>query len=541
MVLHQSAVEVMIDSMTPSVEQIRSRKDFLEFGEREASLLKELGPMLAPLEDAFVESFYGHLEAHPETHALMGSPERVTHLKQKQREYFEQLLSGEYGPDYVKSRMRVGVIHQQIGLEPRWYLGAYGKYLSWLLPEVLRHANNDPERFLDYTQALIKATLFDCELSLTAYFHADHEMLRLLAQVFESNLEVVMITDLEGHILHANKSVTSITGHIPEELIGSLLCNLHAKGQDELCNTVWGTVVSGGQWQGEIREKRKSGEEYPAWMNLSAVKDSTGKVTHVIAEFSDITAFKQTQEALARRTEELASSNQELEQFAYVASHDLQEPLRMVASYTQLLARRYKDKLDDDANEFIHYAVDGATRMQALINDLLELSRIGTSRKALATCESGLALERALANLRLAIQESGALVTHDTMPHLVADVSQLTQLFQNLIGNALKFRGEAPLAIHIGVKRQKDDWVFSVRDNGIGIAPEFFERIFVIFQRLHGKQEYPGTGIGLAVCRKIVERHGGHIWLESKPDEGATFYFTLPARTKTKEESSHAD
>ena len=276
-------------------------------------------------------------------------------------------------------------------------------------------------------------------------------------------------------------------------------------------------------------------------MNLSAVKDSTGKVTHVIAEFSDITAFKRTQEALARRTEELASSNHELEQFAYVASHDLQEPLRMVASYTQLLARRYKDKLDDDANEFIHYAVDGATRMQALINDLLALSRTGTSGKVLVPCESGLALERALTNLRLAIQESSAVVTHDTMPSLVADVSQLTQLFQNLIGNALKFKGEAPPAIHIGVKHQSHDWVFSIRDNGIGIAPEFFERIFVIFQRLHGKQEYPGTGIGLAVCRKIVERHGGHIWLESKPDEGAIFYFTLPARTKTKEESSYAD
>ncbi len=539
MLVHPSAAEAMIDSMTPSVEAIQSRKDFLEFGAREAALLKELGPMLAPLEDAFVESFYGHLAAHPETQALMGGPERMAYLKQKQREYFEQLLSGEYGPDYVRSRLKVGVIHQQIGLEPRWYLGAYGKYLSWLLPEVLSHADHDPERFLGYAQALIKAALFDFELSLTAYFHADHEMLRLLAQVFESNLEVVVIVDLEGHILHINKSVASVAGYEPSELVGTPLRNLHAGGQDALCETVWAAATGGGQWQGEIRERRKNGEEYPAWMNVSPVKDTAGKVTHVIVEFSDITAFKRTQEALAQRTEELAHSNQELEQFAYVASHDLQEPLRMVGSYTQLLARRYKDKLDDDANEFIGYAVDGATRMQALINDLLALSRIGTHGKAMELCESGLALERALANLRLAIQESGAVVTHDAMPKLVADISQLTQLFQNLIGNALKFRGEHPPAVHIGLQRQSGDWVFSIRDNGIGIAPEYFERIFVIFQRLHGKQEYPGTGIGLAVCRKIVERHGGQIWLESKPGEGTTFYFKLSAITKG--EDHHGD
>ena len=235
------------------------------------------------------------------------------------------------------------------------------------------------------------------------------------------------------------------------------------------------------------------------------------------------------------RTDELARSNRELEQFAYVASHDLQEPLRMVASYTQLLARRYKDKLDEDANEFIHYAVDGAMRMQALINDLLMISRVGTRGKPLQPCEAGLSLEHALINLRMAIEEAGAEVTHDPMPRVVADVSQLTQLLQNLIGNAIKFHsGEQP-RIHVGAQRRGHDWVISVKDNGIGIAPEFFERIFVIFQRLHGKQEYPGTGIGLAVCKKIVERHGGTIWVESEPDQGATFLFTLSAAPESKE------
>lgn len=484
--------------------------------------------MLAPLEDEFTEFFYNHLETNPETRAILGDSDQVARLKHKQREYFEQLFSGDYGSDYIRSRLRVGVTHQQVGLEPRWYLGAYGKYLSWLLPEVMRLVDNDPERFLEYSQAIIKVALFDSELSLTAYFHADHEMMRLLAQVFESNLEAVIIADVNGRILHVNKSVALITGFASEALIGTLLHDLLSECEPEMYQTLWTAVISGGQWQGEILQKRKDGKEYLAWMNVNAVKDTSGKVTNMIAEFSDITTFKQTQDALTRRTEELANSNQELEQFAYVASHDLQEPLRMVASYTQLLARRYKDKLDDDANEFIHFAVDGATRMQALIIDLLTMSRIGTHAKQLEACESAIALERGLSNLRLAIDESGAVVTHDPMPKLTADVSQLTQLFQNLIGNAIKFRSEASPTVHVGVEKKSGEWLFSVRDNGIGIAPDYFDRIFIIFQRLHGKHEYPGTGIGLSVCKKIVDRHSGKIWIESEPGKGTVFYFTLP-------------
>lgn len=528
MLLHQSTVDALLDSMTPSAEDVQSRKDFLGFGEHESKLLKELGTMLAPLEDEFTEFFYNHPETNPETRAILGDSDQVARLKHKQREYFEQLFSGDYGSDYIRSRLRVGVTHQQVGLEPRWYLGAYGKYLSWLLPEVMRLVDNDPERFLEYSQAIIKVALFDSELSLTAYFHADHEMLRLLAQVFESNLEAVIIADVNGRILHVNKSVALITGFASEALIGTLLHDLLSECEPEMYQTLWTAVISGGQWQGEILQKRKDGKEYLAWMNVNAVKDTSGKVTNMIAEFSDITTFKQTQDALTRRTEELANSNQELEQFAYVASHDLQELLRMVASYTQLLARRYKDKLDDDANEFIHFAVDGATRMQALIIDLLTMSRIGTHAKQLEACESAIALERGLSNLRLAIDESGAVVTHDPMPKLTADVSQLTQLFQNLIGNAIKFRSEASPTVHVGVEKKSGEWLFSVRDNGIGIAPDYFDRIFIIFQRLHGKHEYPGTGIGLSVCKKIVDRHSGKIWIESEPGKGTVFYFTLP-------------
>jgi signal transduction histidine kinase len=228
------------------------------------------------------------------------------------------------------------------------------------------------------------------------------------------------------------------------------------------------------------------------------------------------------------RTLELRRSNEDLEQFAYVASHDLQEPLRMITNYLQLLRQRYKDKLDAGADDFIGFALDGSKRMHQLIHDLLTYSRVGTHGKEFARTDCAQALAHALANLRVAIEESRAEITHDSLPAVMGDEVQLTQLFQNLIGNAVKFRGEAAPKIHVGVQRGGAEWEFSVRDNGIGIAPEDFQRIFVVFQRLHSREKYPGTGIGLSVCKKIVERHGGRIWLESKPGQGTTFYFTLP-------------
>jgi signal transduction histidine kinase len=230
---------------------------------------------------------------------------------------------------------------------------------------------------------------------------------------------------------------------------------------------------------------------------------------------------------LAATNKELARSNADLEQFAYVASHDLQEPLRMVASYTQLLAKRYRGRFDRDADEFIGYAVNGAHRMHALINDLLAYSRVGTRGKVPAPTNSADALETALRNLRAAIEESDGRVTHDPLPVVRADETQLCQVFQNLVGNALKFHGPEPPRVHVSAQRDSGNWRFSVRDNGIGIDPESAQRIFVVFQRLHTSAEYPGTGIGLAIAKKIVERHGGRVWVESKPGDGATFYFTL--------------
>jgi len=269
-------------------------------------------------------------------------------------------------------------------------------------------------------------------------------------------------------------------------------------------------------------------------LNARRIYHETKRMQMILLAIEDITEQKRMERELKQAEElkriilALERSNVELEQFAYVASHDLQEPLRMMSSFTQLLAKRYQGKLDKEADEFIAYIVAGAKRMQTLINDLLAYSRVGLRGKPFEPIDSEAAFDQAATNLRVAFEEGEAEITHGPLPPLIADDSQIVELFQNLLGNAIKFHGKEPPRIHVSAKKRRNEWVFSVRDNGIGIAPEYFDRIFVIFQRLHGGEEYSGTGVGLAICRRIVERHGGRIWVESKPGKGSTFYFTLP-------------
>jgi signal transduction histidine kinase len=265
------------------------------------------------------------------------------------------------------------------------------------------------------------------------------------------------------------------------------------------------------------------------------LKDSLARLPEVIRralqEKYERSMRQRAEKDLAKKVDELARSNADLEQFAYVASHDLQEPLRMVAAYTQLLSERYKGKLDENADKFIGYASEGALRMQVLIQDLLAFSRVGRASASYASVDCNLMMEELMKTLAPAILESGAVITHAELPAVWADRTQMTQVLQNLIGNAIKFRGKVPPEISVGAKKNGSDWLFSVRDNGIGIAPEFAENIFVVFQRLHTRSEYPGNGIGLAICKKIVERNGGRIWVESQAGSGSTFKFTIPLHT----------
>ena len=282
-----------------------------------------------------------------------------------------------------------------------------------------------------------------------------------------------------------------------------------------------------------IRMLKKDGN--PLWVRINiGIAQSIGGPTKFRAVIIDISERKQVDEKLSQVMEELTRSNEELEKFAYVASHDLQEPLRMVSNFARLLENRYKGKLDQDADDFINFAVEGANRMQRLITDLLAYSRVGRRGNEFKEVSYEAALDHALSNLKAVVEQSGAVVTREPLPVVMGDESQLAQLFQNLIGNAVKFCKDGPPLIHVSSERRGNEWVFSVHDNGIGIAPEYCERIFLIFQRLHGRQEYPGTGIGLAICRKVVERHGGRIWVESAPGSGSTFYFTIPVKKEIK-------
>lgn len=334
--------------------------------------------------------------------------------------------------------------------------------------------------------------------------------------------------DLRGQILSVNQEAARLLGYNKTDLVGKNIRELLAPRFENEFKTYLDTIQKSRVAKGTMQIRTAAGE-YRIWEyhNTLRTEGVTSPIVRGIAH--DVTERKGVEKALREKTEELARSNEDLEQFAYVASHDLQEPLRTVTSYVQLLAKRYKGKLDAEADEFIGFAVEGAIRMWNLVNDLLTYSRVGMQGSELEPADSDAVLAESVKDLKVAIEENEALVTHDPLPNVMADRSQLGQLFRNLIGNAIKFRGSEPPRVHISSSRNGNGWTFSVSDNGIGIAPEYSERIFVIFQRLHSREEYAGTGIGLAVCKKIVERHGGRIWVKSDVGKGTVFYFILPA------------
>jgi PAS domain S-box-containing protein len=350
----------------------------------------------------------------------------------------------------------------------------------------------------------------------------------------QSAVEAIVSADSTGHILTWNNGARAIFGYTADEVVGQPLTRLmperyhaaHQRGLERMGATgesaLMGTVL-------ELNGLRKDGLEFPLELTLSTWTSGEGRFYGGIIR--DITERRRAEQELRHTAAELVQSNAELAQFAYVASHDLQEPLRAVAGCVQLLQQRYREQLDAHAHELIAHAVAGATRMHTLIQDLLAYSRVGTRHEPLQPTDCAMVLKDALADLEVSIRESRAVVTAAQLPTVMADPAQLRQVLQNLIGNALKFRGEEPPYIHIGVERQGGEWVLVVGDNGIGIDPQYFERIFQMFQRLHTQREYTGSGIGLAICKKIVERHGGRIWVTSEPGKGTTFSFSIPDRS----------
>jgi PAS domain S-box-containing protein len=347
--------------------------------------------------------------------------------------------------------------------------------------------------------------------------------------LIEASLDPLVTIGTDGKIMDLNAATEAVTGYSRDELTGTDFSNYFT--EPENARAGYQRAFETGTVQDyELEIQHRDGSVTPVLYNAAVYRNEAGKVKGVFAAARDIEKQKHADSILKQTLDRLESSNKELEQFAYVASHDLQEPLRMVSSYTQLLEKRYKDKLDSDADEFIGYVVGGVSRMQNLINSLLTYSRVATKGKAFAKTDCEAVLATTITNLKKAIEESSAGITHDPLPAVMADDVQLGQVFQNLIGNAIKFRGKNNPRIHVSAEQKDAEWVFSVRDNGVGIEPQYHDRIFQLYQQLHTKDEYPGTGIGLTICKKIVERHGGRVWVKSKPGKGSTFFFTLPTR-----------
>lgn len=354
-----------------------------------------------------------------------------------------------------------------------------------------------------------------------------------LAAIVESSDDAIIGRSLDGIIATWNGGAERLFGYAAEEVVGhpiSLLVPPDRRHEE--------ADIQERSGQGESIEHfetvriTKDGRRIDVSLTVSPIKNLAGKIVGASKIVRDVTARKRAEESLARHAEELARSNVELERFAYIASHDLQEPMRTVQRFAQLLQRNFGESLKGEAKEFFDFIIGGVQRMQTLLNDLLAYSRVGSQGAAFAPADCKEICANVLESLQASVESHQAKVTVEPLPVVIGDATQLGQMFQNLLVNAIKFHGQRTPRVHVSVKEASSEWVFSVADNGIGIASEYFDRIFIIFQRLHTIEEYGGTGIGLAICKKIAERHGGRIWVESVVGEGSTFHFSIPKREK---------
>lgn len=472
----------------------------------------------------------------------------------------------------AQTLLRLGIVKRVLGHEQHIsHLSATGYIIGisilfgllfWIVDGIVDYMQFQEQlRFLMFKgpQSLMGALLFNIStidlfqrmifiatcliggLLVSRLFQKHHEATQALQKsekrfrrLHESMRDAFVQFDLEGHIVDFNPAFQQMLGYDATELMTlEERAFTPAKWHFREAHTVTEQILS--QGKSDVHEKEyicKDGRIIPVELRVFLISDDEDRPTATWAIVRDITIRKKAEREREEMLEALQRSNEDLQQFAYVASHDLQEPLRMVSSYTHLLAERYRDRLDEKAKKFIDYAVEGAVRMQALIQDLLVYSRVDTRGAALTPVNAEQAVHKALANLRSLIDESGACITTNALPEVYADKSQLTMVLQNLIHNSIKFCKEKTPEIVISAIQKGCEWHFSVKDNGIGIDRKYKEKIFIIFQRLHTRTEYPGTGIGLAMCKKIIERHNGSIWFESKPGQGSTFFFSLEAVTK---------
>jgi PAS domain S-box-containing protein len=356
------------------------------------------------------------------------------------------------------------------------------------------------------------------------------ELQERLAAIVESSDDAIISKDLSGVIRSWNGGAERLFGYTAEEIVGKHISTLAAPGYADEIPDILARIARGERVEHyETKRKTKDGRILTVSLTVSPIRDATGTVIGASKVARDVTERDQWEQAMRGANDALARSNEDLQQFAYSASHDLQEPLRMVATYSEMLKKEFGGRLGPRGDEYIGYTVQGALRMEQMLKDLREYTRVSISGQEPAQdLDSGKILDMALANLQAAINESGASITHTALPCVRIHEFQLEQLFQNLIGNSIRYRSTDPPRIHVAARRQGTGWLFSVQDNGIGIEPQFKEQVFGMFKRLHSVGEYPGTGMGLAICQRIIERAGGRIWVESEPGRGSTFFFTIP-------------